>query len=57
MFTAYLDWREKENVTDIADNFDFKELDQVRAVYPHGYHNVDKLGRPVYIERIGIMNV
>ena len=57
MFTNFVKWRQDENVDSIIDEFQFDEREAVQEIYPHGYYGVDKLGRPVYIERIGILDV
>jgi len=57
MFTNFIVWRRENNVDTIIEDFDFSERDAVQAIYPHGYHGVDRIGRPIYIERIGILNV
>lgn len=57
MMTNYFTWRKENAVDTVIDDFDFTEKDAVRAIYPHGYHGTDKKGRPIYIERIGILDV
>lgn len=53
---AFIDWRDKNDIDNIA-SFEFKEIDLVRKCYPHGYYKCDKNGRPVYIEKIGAIDV
>lgn len=44
-------------VTDCLQDFEFPEHEALQEFYPHGYHNIDKKGRPVYIECQGRMQL
>lgn len=57
MYLNYLKWREEFNVDEISKELKFEEFDEVKKCYPHGFHGVDRYGRPVYIERIGRVNL
>ncbi|XP_062190451.1 phosphatidylinositol/phosphatidylcholine transfer protein SFH11-like isoform X2 [Phragmites australis] len=57
MFLNMLKWREDCSVDTIANDFKFEEYDAVKRCYPHGFHGVDRFGRPLYIERIGLVDL
>ncbi|XP_021766876.1 phosphatidylinositol/phosphatidylcholine transfer protein SFH11-like [Chenopodium quinoa] len=56
-FLNHLKWREEFGVDAIAKEFKFEEYKDVHKFYPHGYHGVDRSGRPVYIERMGMLDL
>ncbi|CAA6663299.1 unnamed protein product [Spirodela intermedia] len=57
MYLKMLMWREDCGVDVIGKDFKYEEYDEVKKCYPHGFHGVDKYGRPLYIERIGLVDL
>ena len=51
MFVKYMKWRVDDKVGEIED-WEFTEQLDMKKLYPHGYHNTDKYGRPIYIDMI-----
>lgn len=53
MYTEHLKWRKEQRVDTVLEDFEFTEREQYLHVYPQGYYNVDRLGRPVTIQHLG----
>ena len=53
MFKNYINYRNSNGIDDILASFDFHLKEEAFPFYPRGYCGVDKIGRPVYIERCG----
>ncbi|KAG2264636.1 hypothetical protein Bca52824_071715 [Brassica carinata] len=56
-FLNYMKWRVDSKVDLISKEFKYEEYGEVKKHYPHGFHKVDKTGRPIYIERLGMVDL
>jgi len=52
MWTNFINWRKENNIDDIL-NLEFKDVEAAKEHYPHLWFRTDKLGRPIFIERMG----
>nr|DAD18522.1 TPA_asm: hypothetical protein HUJ06_019985 [Nelumbo nucifera] len=57
LYLKMLKWRDDFGVDAIAKEFKFEEYEEVKKCYPHGFHGVDRYGRPLYIERLGMIDL
>lgn len=57
MFINHLKWRKEFGTDTILEDFVYEERESFLALYPQGYHKVDKLGRPIYIQHLGQINM
>jgi len=57
MWDKHVRWREEFGVDSELPSFHFHERDAFVSLYPQGYHRVDRLGRPVYIQHVGSIDM
>lgn len=56
MFDAYLEQR-AENKLDELPTYVFEECAAVDKCYPRGFYGVDKIGRPIYLDCTGKIDI
>ncbi|KAJ3076757.1 cytosolic factor, phosphatidylinositol/phosphatidylcholine transfer protein [Podochytrium sp. JEL0797] len=49
-------WRAEFGADTILDTFEFPEYMQAMKFYPRFYHKTDRIGRPLYIEQVGLLD-
>ncbi|KAF8919537.1 CRAL-TRIO domain-containing protein [Mucidula mucida] len=51
------EWRKEFGIDELMKTFEFKEKAEVDKYYPQYYHRMDKDGQPIYIERLGKLDM
>lgn len=51
MFKNYIAWKAENGLLD-SGTVDMARYKDIKTNYCHGYYNTDKLGRPIYIEKV-----
>lgn len=55
-FMEHKRWEIEVNIEQIASEGPLPEAARIAQLYPHCYHGVDRFGRPVSIERLGMLD-
>ena len=53
MVLKTLKWRAEVGADTVFEDFDFQEKEKFHQHYPEGFYNVDREGRPVYVQQPG----
>ena len=57
MFENYLKWREEWDLDHLLERLKPEDYEVVYKNYQRGFMGVDKIGRPMFIDKIGTMNI
>lgn len=57
MWFNNLKFKQEFGVDTILQDFYFNERDEFLECFPQGYHKTDKMGRPIYVQLVGAVDV
>ncbi|ROT35816.1 hypothetical protein SODALDRAFT_328210 [Sodiomyces alkalinus F11] len=57
MFIECEKWRKEAMLDALVPTWDYVEKDKMAQYYPQYYHKTDKDGRPIYVEKLGAINL
>jgi len=56
LFVKLMLWRKERNIDRALDEWNF-DVEGIKASYPHVFHGFDSYGRPIYVERLGKIDI